>query len=290
MLTAKTYLFLGVFISILSLTACIGSKDEPLKPDTKTPTTHDHPAVNTAPNPKISHPDQPVKQLSEKIKLMATQWQSMRHDTALDYDNIHSWIPESGIRGRYQIAKKVISVAILERIVGEKVFLNNVHAKGINYRNATKFAHYNPKFLLKLHDILKQISSNERWLTHIQPFYDNELKHYLRTYFLSYEIAANKPVIIKGYLSAIKQQKPSANTVSSFTSQGTSSSISPSIFLQESFRDFADYLEQQGYDVYEASVCSGFWVRRSIDGTEDEFFKLLKLMINMFDAEFLKNQ
>lgn len=62
------------------------------------------------------------------------------------------------------------------------------------------------------------------------------------------------------------------------------------MFLQEFFRDFAESNESKGYDVYESFVCPGFWVRRSIDGTADEFFDLLKLTLRTFDPEFITAQ
>ena len=60
-----------------------------------------------------------------------------------------------------------------------------------------------------------------------------------------------------------------------------------SYFLQESFRGFAERMENEGYDVYEGFVCPGFWVRRSIDGTSDEFYSLLLSAMKTFDPDFL---
>lgn len=61
----------------------------------------------------------------------------------------------------------------------------------------------------------------------------------------------------------------------------------PSEFIQESFRGFAESIEKEGYDVYEGFTCPGFWVRRSIDGTADEFYDLLILTMRTFDEGFL---
>ncbi len=292
MFKLKTYVTLGVVISIVFLAAFIFFKDNSLKPDTTKVIMEavNHEEVKSDNNIDSSSSEKSVEKLSENISSMTTEWDKTRDNIALDYESIQSWIPESGIRGRYQIAKKVMSVAILESIVGEKVFLNKTHQQGISYTNATEFGHYNPDFLLKLHKILTQIFNNKVLVANIQPFYNNELKQYLRTFFLSYQPAANNQAVIDGYLSIIDKTKPSSNTDSSLISQGSSSKITPSLFLQESFRDFSNSLEKQGYDVYEAFVCPGFWVRRSIDSTEDEFFQLLKLMINTFDADFLKKQ
>ena len=36
-------------------------------------------------------------------------------------------------------------------------------------------------------------------------------------------------------------------------------------------------------DVYEAFTAPSFWVRRSIDGTDDEFIALLEMVVNHFE-------
>jgi len=222
----------------------------------------------------------PSKRLSEKINLMAADWEKMQNAAQLGYKDIQSWLPKRGIRGRYQIAKKVMSKTSIESIVGEKAFLIGPHEDGISYTSAKEFGRYNPDFLMKLQRILTEIFNNKIFVARTQKLYDSQLKQYLRTYYLAYDVAANNRKVMDGYLSVIKETQSSSDVV--FLAAA-------SFFLQESFRHFAESVAQEGYDVYEAFVCAGFWIRRSIDGTEDEFFQLLKLTINTFDENFLKN-
>lgn len=220
------------------------------------------------------------EKLGEKIKLAVADWQNMRTNADLAPESISSWIPESGIRGRYQIAKQVLSKAVLESIVGEKAFLSGPHQQDIDYNSARTFGRYNPKFLTQLQKGLSSLFSSKVFVANAQALYDSELKQYLRTYYLAYEVGANNQEVMDGYL-AIVAQEPKKYGESVFLSE-------PSHFLQESFRGFAESIEAEGYDVYEGFVCPGFWVRRSIDGTADEFLGLLKLTIKTFDPEFLK--
>ena len=110
-------------------------------------------------------------------------------------------------------------------------------------------------------------------MANAQGLYDSELKQYLRTYYISYDVGTNNNQVIDGYLSAINERNGG-----------------PSSFLQESFRGFAESSERNGYDVYEAFSCPGFWVRRSIDGTADEFHQLLTMIMKTFDEQFLEGQ
>ena len=222
------------------------------------------------------------ERLSEKINLTVAGWQNMRSTADLNPESINSWIPESGIRGRYQIAKQVLSKSVLESIIGEKAFLSGPHGEDMDYNSARKFGRYNPKFLTNLHKSLSSLFSSKIFVDNAQALYDSELKQYLRTYYLAYEVAANAQEVMDGYMSILATE-PKKYSESVFLSE-------PSLFLQESFRDFAESIEQEGYYVYEGFVCPGFWVRRSIDGTADEFFELLTLALRTFDPEFLSSK
>ncbi len=220
------------------------------------------------------------ERLSDKIKLTVADWQNMAANARLDHESISSWVPESGIRGRYQIARQVLSKAVLEGIIGEKAFLNGPHAQGINYNSARDFGRYNPKFLNQLQKSLARLFNNKIFVDNAQALYDKELKQYLRTYYLAYEAGANNREVMDEYL-AILAKEPREYAGSAFLAE-------PSYYLQEAFRDFAESIEMEGYDVYEGFTCPGFWVRRSIDGTADEFYALLTLTIRTFDPDFLK--
>lgn len=218
------------------------------------------------------------EQLNGKIKLTVADWQNMRANAQLEPEYISSWIPESGIRGRYQVARQVLSKAVLESIVGEKAFLSGPHKKSVNYNSTREFGRYNPEFLTKLRQSLASLFSNKIFVDNAQALYDSELKQYLRTFYLAYEVGANNQEVMDGYL-AILSKEPREYAGNVFLSE-------PSNFLQEAFRSFAESIEEEGYDVYEGFTCPGFWVRRSIDGTADEFFELLTLTIHTFDPEF----
>ena len=215
--------------------------------------------------------------LSRRIKRTGIDWQNMRAKTNTTYQAIQSWIPESGIRGRYQIAKSVLSKQTVESLVGEPAFVKGPHGTEMDYSSNKVFGYYNPHFLSKLQQMLRGIFNNQSLVTALQPVYDSELKNYLRVYYISYEIAANNKEVITDYKKMIKSASASEGGFLE----------APSQFLQESFRDFAESVEKDGYDVYEGFTCPGFWVRRSIDGTEAQFYKLLKLTLNTFDQGFI---
>jgi len=58
--------------------------------------------------------------------------------------------------------------------------------------------------------------------------------------------------------------------------------------LQEKFRAYAEELEKgtrsSKVDIYEAFTAPSFWIRRYIDGTENDFMKILELVVGHFEG------
>ena len=213
---------------------------------------------------------------SDRVLKLASNWDSIKATSDLSSENISSWLPESGIRGRYEVLKKQVSLKFMEELVGCRVFLKGPHQEEVDF-NSGSFGYYNPVFLERLKPILGEVLQNKLFVENTRTLYDAELKQYLRTFFLSFNIAANRTDIMESYLKHIEHKEHK-----SFSG--------PSFYLQEAFRDFAESAEENGYDVYEGFTCPGFWIRRSIDGTEGQFYNLLLLVLKTYDADFLEQQ
>lgn len=231
----------------------------------------------------LSTNDKSVEELKQKLTLTFSNWDSIVSSLKLNNPYIE-YFSEVGVRGRYEVFKKYLSKSTLENIVGEKAFLNGPHSDDMDFNSIDKFGYYNPLFLTKLHQIVNVLFTNETFVNNTQVFYDKKFKQSLRACYLSYNIIANNKEYIDGYLDEISEPYKNSKTYGSFFISG------PSIYLQESFRDFADSIENDGYNVYEGFTFPGFWVRRSIDGTVDEFYDLMMLAFKTFDPEFVKTQ
>ncbi|AXG69099.1 hypothetical protein KORDIASMS9_01318 [Kordia sp. SMS9] len=220
-----------------------------------------------------------IKELRKNSNATIDNWDNTV--SAIDFykEVPETYIPESGVRGRYALYDQFFSIATLETIVGESVFLKGPHTTSPNYKSDKAFGYYNPLFIKKLEDNLRFVFKNKTFVKGLQAHYDSNLKKYIRTYYLSYKVAANNQEIMNGYLDAIAD--PEKHDYMNGRIKG------PSFYLQEKFRDFAESQEKNGYDVYEAFTCPGFWIRRSIDGTADEFYEVLKLTLETFDPTFM---
>lgn len=205
-------------------------------------------------------------------------WANLYNPSSQSYISMKTYVPERGIRGKYAMMKSDLSKNILQEIIGEKIFLLGPHTEGINLNSQATFGHYNPVFLLKLNEHLNVLYQDDSFVAAAQSIYDEEFRNYFRLYYLSYAQATTNKKVISRYEEMVR------NTPEAGAKDYRSDA---SYFLQEAFRGFAERMENEGYDVYEGFVCPGFWVRRSIDGTSDEFYTLLVSAMKTFDPDFL---
>lgn len=222
-------------------------------------------------NPGVS-----ASMLSEKLTYIAGDWGRLNADPSISQEV--TYIPEVGVRGRYIAVEKVLGRKVVESIVGEKAFVKGPHQKQLDFKSRATFGYYNPTFLTSLQRLLAQAYQSSVFVKTFQSFYNQELRQYLRTYYLTYEAGTSDANLRKEYLSLIAIEAKSSGATYE----------SPGYFLQESFRSLGDDLSAQGYDWYEATTCPAFWLRRSVDGTADEFYQLLTLTLKTFDSEFVK--
>ncbi len=219
---------------------------------------------------------------TEKIIYVAEKYYQITSKCDKNSAEMHSWITDAGVRSNFFCLKSELGLGALKTLTGEEVFISGPHKDSeINYTSVKEFGYYNSKFLTKLEAALKELSVNEKFVNSAQKIYDKEFKNTVRIYYLAYNYlntnAKLKKEIKKEYLKKI------ANSV-----EGQDYEKDPSYYLQEQFRTFSETNEKLGYDVYEGFTAPGFWIRRSIDGTDEQFIKLITATLNLFDKGFIK--
>ena len=216
--------------------------------------------------------DNSIDFLKQKITLTFSNWYEIIEDLKVNYPYIEIW-SEIGVRGKYKIFSKYLSKDILEKIIGEKIFLSGPHLNDMNFDSYDKFGYYNPIFLKKLHKKIKLLISNDAFFKSTQDIYNEKFKNTLRVYFLSLNMLehSNYKIYVEEYLDIIS--KPPSNYI-------------VSNYFDEKFRSFAESIKNEGYNFSEGLTFPGFWIRRKIDGTDEEFFELMNLILNKYDSEW----
>ena len=193
------------------------------------------------------------------------------------YRALHTWLPDRGLRGLYAKAQFALNLAQLQQLSGQKKIGSGPHQNGkLNLKSANDFGHYNPAFIkwITANGIPGQ--KNRKLRKELQPVYDKYLRRIARGFFVAHQNLKAQPRRLQQvqaqYLELLDAQKDAGE------------------FLQESFRPDTDHLEKAGHDWYEVNVAHGFWVRRTIDGTADEFHTLLTALLTTHDSKWLKAQ
>ena len=193
------------------------------------------------------------------------------------YRALHTWLPDRGLRGLYAKAQFALNLAQLQKLSGQKIFGSGPHQNGkLNLKSANDFGHYNPAFIIWITANGIPGQTNPELRKELQPVYDKYLRRTARGFFVAHQNFKAQPQRLKQvqarYLDLLDAEKDASD------------------FLQESFRPDTDHLDKAGHDWYEVNVAHGFWVRRTIDSTADEFHTLLTALLTTHDSKWLKAQ
>lgn len=211
------------------------------------------------------------REFKKKMLFLVENWQNVPTDFQ-EYEQAGTYVPESGVRGKYYINKNMLNLAIIAQLIGELVFVSGPHKTDMDYSSGS-FGHYNPKFLKKLEMQLKFLLADKKFIKKAEPFYKLKLKKYMQSYWLAYNYVKEPDTqknALKLYETAIKHDPSGA----SFT-------------LQEYFREYTETYQSMGYDWYETNTTVLFWLRRMMDGTDKEFSALMSLVMERFDKKFV---
>ncbi|MBK8491355.1 MAG: hypothetical protein IPL49_10820 [Saprospirales bacterium] len=206
-----------------------------------------------------------VGELSTLTLQVVNSWETLWREADLSEDAVGQ-LPNDGIRGHYAAMKGLLNPAVFEKFIGEPVYLSGPHTGGRRSKNNTEFGYYNPAFLRKLERLIAVMANNPEFVNQIRPFYVRHVRDYLQVYLDAYPRFANNKEMTDVYSEFIQSGQPGA-----------------------SYEPFKNYLErfsgemiQKGLKANEAYVVPSFRVRRTIDGTADQFYQLFYQVQQVF--------
>jgi len=200
-----------------------------------------------------------------KIMEVVCLWDLLKDGYEPDIDRDATWL-NVGLRSKYGMAKKYASLEIIEKAFGVPVYVKGPHKGEMNFNSLTSFGHYNPEFISKLRLSIESGLQNPLYKKMMKRIYNKHLKSMANTYHAAHIYLHKDP----NRLQNLKSDYSSLISRSGGTIDGS---------FQEKFRPFAEDLEKnQKGDVYEGFTAPAFWLRRSIDGSSNQLFDLLKML------------
>ena len=205
-----------------------------------------------------------------------------------------TWLPEFGIRGLYCHVKDFLSYERLEALLSESIFAQGPHDGGVlNCKARWEFGYYNVDALNTLTEqvILPSLTDVE-FIAATQVSYDYYLKALARSYYAAYQFLATADAAWVANPIGVNYQDEEPLYVdrelieASYLEHMEQQTL-PDDFLQEVFREPTDRIvDESDPEWYNVNTAFGWWTRRSIDGSEQEFLRILELFLMSHDAEF----
>jgi len=174
----------------------------------------------------------------------------------------------------------------LVRLAGGRVFLSGPHtATHLVLDSDTEFGHYDPAFVRFARENFIPGAKDETFRKQTQGIYDSYVKERAMLFDATYRKAAADPTCwaneVERYRGLLEAgQLPKWDYERYF------------FFMNDDFCSHAnvgmDYFYDHGFDAgYDGNVvktCVAFWIRRTLDGTADEFYKGLQELRRTYEG------
>lgn len=203
--------------------------------------------------------------------------------------------PGGGMRTYYCYFRSQSTYAQLVKWSGVPIFQSGPHGgAAIDLHSARSFGHYNPAFVRWLGLALVPRSDEKSFIAATRPLYEKYLQPLARIYYVTYlKLQSNR-----NYLDNEKR------AVIAMMAKGTKKKgaegwyekyalfMNPEYFNHARDRDdsyLMDHGFDGGWDCNLVKTAVGFWIRRSLDGSDGEFIADLRAMLSVYDPGFLAN-
>lgn len=211
------------------------------------------------------------KEFKITIEKLVKNWEKAGEN--FDYEKEHTFLTEQGIRAKYALNKDILSLAKACSIVGAPIFISGPHKEDMNFES-NEFGNYNPEFLKKLRVLVQNLLKNKSFVTKSNTLYQENFKNYLRAFWHTYQRVVQSDTLkmeaMKLYKAELKNDPKNA-----------------SFKIQIYFNDLSVEYQSFNMDWYEMSTTAVFWLRRIMDGTDNEFYLLMKEVIMTYDKSFI---
>ncbi|MDB4286183.1 hypothetical protein N9933_02670, partial [bacterium] len=217
---------------------------------------------------------------------------SLENADESDFEESRTYI--KGLRSMYgYFRQNGMGIKAMQAISPVPIFISGPHGTGdgleINL-TSNSFGHYNIEFFKWAQDHLIPGASDEKFRSLTQSIYTDYLGDLARVYYDAYYFlkktdASRVQEAKSSYLASIEALKGTPNTLE--FSAGPGSEIY--MLFDYAYAHDTSGFHEVDYVEYNAFVAPGFWIRRDLDGTDTEAFKLLEKMLLAYDADFVKD-
>ena len=203
------------------------------------------------------------------------------------------YFPQGGMQSFWCHLQELTTLPALSELASAPIFLSGPHsADALKLDSPSDFGHYNPVFVQRMTDLLIPAASDDAFRASTQNTYHTYVRPLARIYWLTRRKLNENPECmqreLKGYQAAIEQAKAAPPT------DGFGYHEKWFFFMNPHFckgNKPEEWYYNNGMDggvsgnVVKGAV--GFWLRRTMDGTFDEFSTGLEKLLRAYDPKWL---
>lgn len=218
-----------------------------------------------------------------KLMEVAYLWEFLLLNKDYDKEQDGTWL-DVGLRAKYAMAKNYASLSQVEAVFGMPVFLKGPHKKAINYQSTTSFGHYNPAFIQELERVFRLALKHPNYRAVLQQVYRVYLHNMALTYKDAYYYIHSNPAQLQAWQEAYNQQLKNKQGTLDGAMQEEFRAYADGGYFSQEVQDAANQIEDFEADWYEKNTAPAFWLRRSMDGTAEQWLELLELVMKRLGA------
>jgi hypothetical protein len=184
-----------------------------------------------------------------------------------------------------------VPLSFLEEATGQKIFLSGPHDSVLNLTNKTKFGQYNPKFVEKLAELVLPAKDDTTFITQTQTIYDVNIRPLARIHFVTLQKLQKDSKCAKREVRRYKSNidKP-VDEQQEWYNERWFYFMNPKFCTTDDIDSLFDDGFDGGHDGNVVKTATGFWLRRSMDGTQSVFASGLETLLKRYDSKWLTKQ
>lgn len=183
--------------------------------------------------------------------------------------------PNGGIRIAYYHLATFISYQAISNLSPYPVFVSGPHGTvNLNLNSSQTFGHYNPKFIRWFQDHLIEVL-DKSFVQLTRDSFQTYLGNTTKTYWATYTILNQHPEEFNALLQDYEQR---------LTKRSVPDSYYYNIAWQENSDRYNSLSELSAtYDMNVVAPAVYFWLRRHIDGTDEQVFAMLEHLLSTYE-------
>lgn len=186
--------------------------------------------------------------------------------------DVFDYFPGGGLKILYCHAKEDLAISQVAELAGVPIWASGPHSRptGMDFANHREFGHYNPQFVVKVPDFALPAAKDTKFREATQSTYDTVLQSRARIAWMVHE-------------KLVSDSKLRETEIAAYKANMKSPTPDP-------------YFVERWYDTVEtpdgnvAKTIVGWWLRRWMDGTEDEWTPVLRKTLELYDGAWLKGR